>query len=1335
MKLGLNLFTKGGNPITWVPSQFRHLSPSLILDYSLNSYIQRTENGYVPFDIISTQQSRSHTPMTLSQDGVYRPSPSNSLRLEHQNGVLRGLLVEGSRTNFIRNSSAQGAIVGNVSVSPSSSGLPSNWGQFDGDGLIRTIVGTGTEFGLSYIDINYSGIASKTLTLFFETTTGIPINLGERYTVSAFIRLVSGSLTNVSSITFGASERTSSGNFLENNVTPITIDQSFKRYEYSATTFNASVARIHPRIVINTSFVNPVDFTLRIYNPQLEIGRTGATNPIVTTGSTVTYPNESYNFLNSVHYALPTEGCMFVKTRYLNQRFNSFDHVISKENPSSEFNIFTRPNFSFGLSSYGITVASTNTSGVFNNSYVFGYNWGQTRTGARLPGISYSTWERRASFNTNFRIETGFSQIVEKIIFFDKTLSQEEFDVIYSALEANSYDVSPGIQSVGPILAANPVEFADFRNLYYSTTPYNTISEYVSEDVKIPLPKDIKFSANTFSRANTTEFQGFGNAVLTANSNSMRFDVQGNDKALILENEKTNLVIDNTFSSQGGNTIPSFMRVVSSAGLTTSVISKGAKDGLNYIDVRINGTATDNVYNLAFNQNSITSNANHTFSVYVNQISGSNTGFSEILNSGVNLTRITETAQTEFSSTRVWTTANTSSNEGNFILGLVEGASIDATFRIGLPQVESNNVSSVIKTSGSTKTRNSETFEISKISQSAIASGNKVFVWEKYKKPSLANSVTLSNGKRYSGIAAFLANTDTSLIEKFSIEDLDKGVVYMNFKDDVHIIGNKILKNADLKLNFSTTRYTKQSNGYYRLITSNTLPIIDGVGMETFGEYDNKQPSPLSPSSNTVTAQGVTSSVIGKGIENGLEYIELRSVGTASATYHDFGGMFTNRVSSNPNTIWTSSMTARIVSNTTPVVLKITQVQENSANSYLTQTTSSNFSNSIETRTVTVTMGANTGNTRVAPVLNLTPGQSVDTKIRLYTLQHYEKPFPMAISTTSGVNLRERIDLASPFVPLQPQTHISTSKPMEWSSNSGIPLESLSGNFLGFENGAIVTTTTAAWMGASNTLRTPLINGAPYIFRFIFTNRVPRPSNRYRIGIRSISPNVDGAWSGIVGGIGTGSTPSGTFSNVNHISHGDGIFEINGTFTPNQTSSTWEVRIGPNSTVSGEQIGFIHASITRDSLGAIGATDGFTMVWKGIVKNSGEFGTLLNIQTFNTDNFAEILYRGGGSNTYRAFVRASNSDSINRTFTNAEADINVPVKISLTMNNTVGYVKINEVLTTTLNSASVKLMARALNKILIGAGGSVDMHSIHEKALYLPYFLPQTDFEDLHQKF
>ena len=201
-------------------------------------------------------------------------------RLDYNPSTLaaQGLLIEEARTNSIRNNTMQGAVAGTPGTAPT------NWAvTTTGGSITRTIVGTGTESGITYIDIRYVFSAGATATVQYEQGTQIAAANGQTWTQSTYVKLTGGSLTNISEVRNGISENDVGGTFLAGNTTvftPTTGALSGQRYTHTRTLNNASTA-----FVVGTTQIvatGAADITLRIGLPQLELG-SFATSVIPTT--------------------------------------------------------------------------------------------------------------------------------------------------------------------------------------------------------------------------------------------------------------------------------------------------------------------------------------------------------------------------------------------------------------------------------------------------------------------------------------------------------------------------------------------------------------------------------------------------------------------------------------------------------------------------------------------------------------------------------------------------------------------------------------------------------------------------------------------------------------------------------------------------------------------------------------------------------------------------------------------------------------------------------------------------------------------------------------------
>ena len=214
------------------------------------------------------------------------------------------LLLEPQRTNSIRNSTMVGAVAGSPGT------LPTNYTVALG-GLTQTVVGTGTENGLQYIDYRLSGTASATIAqLNLEGITQIAALTGQTWTFSAYLKTISGAPNNYQ---LGMIERNAVGSIVKTagqNVFPTTTLSQFVFTR--ALDGGVLVAFIQPLIYFRLTIGTAYDFTIRIAAPQMELGAY-ATTFIKTTTAAVTRVVDAASKTGASALIGQTEGTLFVE--------------------------------------------------------------------------------------------------------------------------------------------------------------------------------------------------------------------------------------------------------------------------------------------------------------------------------------------------------------------------------------------------------------------------------------------------------------------------------------------------------------------------------------------------------------------------------------------------------------------------------------------------------------------------------------------------------------------------------------------------------------------------------------------------------------------------------------------------------------------------------------------------------------------------------------------------------------------------------------------------------------------------------------------------------------
>jgi hypothetical protein len=214
------------------------------------------------------------------------------------------LNLEPQRTNSIRNSSMVGAVAGSPGT------LPTNWTRQNSSGLTQTIVGTGIEDGLPYIDINLSGTATAANDAYSYDNT-ITASISQTWTNSWYFKLLTSSPNAVRL----AMQEFNSGSFLNVVTQDITPTTSLARYSQTKTLVGAGVNNVRAMIYLNFVVGQTYNTTIRIAAPQMELGAY-ATTWVPTTTAAVTRLADLAEKTGVSSLIGQTQGTLFIDFQY-----------------------------------------------------------------------------------------------------------------------------------------------------------------------------------------------------------------------------------------------------------------------------------------------------------------------------------------------------------------------------------------------------------------------------------------------------------------------------------------------------------------------------------------------------------------------------------------------------------------------------------------------------------------------------------------------------------------------------------------------------------------------------------------------------------------------------------------------------------------------------------------------------------------------------------------------------------------------------------------------------------------------------------------------------------
>jgi len=292
--------------------------PSLSMDFIADADGRYSVNGTVYNDFTSFLTAvggtflRTTTATYFDSAGNLQTAASGVPRFDYDpvTHTLKGLLIEESRVNRIRNSTMQGAVAGTPGT------LPTNWSiVYNPAGFSTQVVGTGTENGMAYMDFRvYGNTVASEFQLRTDQYTGA--GAGQNWTGSMYLKLAGGSTTGISQVRSRITWQQTDGTYITQSVNNVISNLGATDYYRGIVTATApaSTGRISQELNIVASATG-ADITIRIAAPQTELGEF-ATSFIPTTTVAVTRAVDTFSMPTGAWFNA-TEGALYAATNPL----------------------------------------------------------------------------------------------------------------------------------------------------------------------------------------------------------------------------------------------------------------------------------------------------------------------------------------------------------------------------------------------------------------------------------------------------------------------------------------------------------------------------------------------------------------------------------------------------------------------------------------------------------------------------------------------------------------------------------------------------------------------------------------------------------------------------------------------------------------------------------------------------------------------------------------------------------------------------------------------------------------------------------------------------------
>jgi hypothetical protein len=344
----------------------------------------------------------------FNASGNLARAAASEWRVDHDPVTLvrRGLLLEPKSINYIRNSNCSGAVAGSPGT------MPTHWAAYNsGAGLSWSVVGSGTENDIPFVDVRISGTNSSAVSPLLRTDEAYPVAaFGQAWTYSLFIRRVSGTLNGITNVRLYVTEWSSAGAYVGQQFANIDVSSTGmggSRRGFSVTLVTPAVERAGSQIDVLPQAGVAIDCTFRISAPQLEPGAF-ATSPILNpiSGPAVTTREADEA---SVSISALTAATLYLEERTVSQAASgALGGVLADDGTASNRLAITATGgtgYAPTVSGNGLNIATFSTAAIANGAVDrLALSYAPNAMAAALDGASLGTDAYGALYNNISRL-------------------------------------------------------------------------------------------------------------------------------------------------------------------------------------------------------------------------------------------------------------------------------------------------------------------------------------------------------------------------------------------------------------------------------------------------------------------------------------------------------------------------------------------------------------------------------------------------------------------------------------------------------------------------------------------------------------------------------------------------------------------------------------------------------------------------------------------------------------------------------------------------------------------------------------------------------------------